>query len=320
MKSIGFPISDKKNENRRAIIPKDLERVSNISSVYIEKGYGTVLGYTDAEYRQAGGNVVERSEVLKKDIICDPKIGDATYLKELNGQTIFGWVHAVQNRDITDILINKNLTAYAWEDMFNQGRHVFWRNNEIAGEAAIVHAYTAHGLFPYNTKVALLGKGNIARGALKILTMMGADVTVYDRKTEKLFREESSEYDVLVNAILWDVNRKDHIIYKEDLKLMKKGSLIIDISCDKNGGIETSTPTSLSDPIYLIDDVAHYVVDHTPTLFYKTISENLSKTIVDYLNDLIEDKQNYILNNALIVNKGQIIDERINAFQNRYDN
>lgn len=317
MKNIGFPISDKHNENRRAIIPKDLINISNVSCIYIEQGYGEVIGYSDEDYRQAGANISTRSEVLKKDIICDPKIGDALYLKELKNQTIFGWVHAVQNRDITDILINNKLSVYAWEDMFCQGRHVFWRNNEIAGEAAIVHAYTTHGLFPYNTKVALLGKGNIARGALKILTMMGADVTVYDRRTESLFRKESNKYDVLVNAILWDVNRNDHIIYKEDLNNMKKGSLIIDISCDRNGGIETSVPTTLDEPIYYINNVAHYAVDHTPTLFYKTISENLSETITSYLNNLIENKHNDTLNDALIVSKGEVIDQRINTFQNR---
>lgn len=317
MKTIGFPISDKTNENRRALIPKDLHKTANVNYIYIEQGYGDVLGYTDNDYRQAGANISTRSEVLKKDIICDPKIGDAKYLNELDNQTIFGWVHAVQNRDITDTLIEKKLTAYAWEDMYDQGRHIFWRNNEIAGEAAIVHAYTTHGLFPYNTKVALLGRGNIARGALKILTMMGADVTVYDRRTEALFRKEISNYDVLVNAILWDVSRNDHIIYKEDLNNMKKGSLIIDISCDKNGGIETSIPTSLDDPTYTVNGVTHYVVDHTPTLFYKTISDSLSHTIIDYLDDLIMERNNQVLEQALIVNSGEVIDQRINEFQGR---
>ena len=147
--------------------------------------------------------------------------------------------------------------------------------------------------------------------------MMGADVTVYDRRTEALFRKEINKYDVLVNAILWDVSRSDHIIYKEDLNNMKNGSLIIDISCDKNGGIETSIPTSLDDPIYTINGVTHYVVDHTPTLFYKTISGSLSHTIISYLDDLITNRNNLVLEQALIVNSGQIIDQRINVFQGR---
>ena len=217
----------------------------------------------------------------------------------------------------TDKLVKNQITAYAWEDMFDQGRHVFWRNNEIAGEAAIVHAYTLHGLFPYNTKVALLGRGNIARGALKILTMMGAEVTVYDRRTEALFRQEIDQYDVLINGVLWDTSRKDHILYKEDLKRMKKGALIIDISCDRGGGIETCIPTSLTDPIYTVDGIVHYAVEHTPTLFYKTISHSLSGSLVNYLDDLIEDVENSVLASALIIKNGQIIDQRINAFQER---
>lgn len=317
MNTVGFPISDKSNENRRALVPSDIVDFKNFDNIYIESGYGEVLGYSDDDYRRAGANIATRSEVLKKDIICDPKIGDAKYLNELDSQVIFGWVHAVQNRDITDILINKKLTAYAWEDMFDQGRHVFWRNNEIAGEAAIIHAYTLHGLFPYNTKVALLGRGNIARGALKILTMMGAEVTVYSRHTEALLRKEIEQYDVVVNAILWDTSRKDHIIYKEDLKRMKKGSLIIDVSCDRNGGIETCIPTTLEDPMYVVDDIVHYAVDHTPTLFYKTISHSLSESIVTYLDDMIEGISNSVMKEALIVKNGEIIDQRINHFQGR---
>ena len=249
MRTVGFPISEKENERRRCLIPQHITNIEKKKQIFVEEGYGAVLNYSDEDYRDAGVYVVSKEEVLKKDIICDPKIGDAEYIKHLKDQTVFGWVHAVQNRDITDSLIDNKLTAYAWEDMYEDGRHTFWRNNEIAGEAAIIHAYTVHGLFPYDTKVALLGRGNIARGALKILTFMGADVTVYDRRTEKLFQKELDQYDVIVNAILWDTSRTDHIIYKSDLKRMKKDTLIIDISCDTNGGVETSKSTSLDNPI-----------------------------------------------------------------------
>lgn len=317
MNTVGFPISDKSNENRRAFIPSDAIHFNNLNNIYIEKGYGEVLGYSDTDYTDAGVHIASREEILKKDIICDPKIGDAGYLSQLDNQIIFGWIHAVQNRDITEKLIEKKITAYAWEDMFDQGRHVFWRNNEIAGEAAIIHAYTLHGLFPYNTKVALLGRGNIARGALKILTMMGAEVTVYNRYTEALLRKELAEYDVIVNAILWDTSRKDHIVYKEDLKRMKKGAMIIDISCDRNGGIETCIPTTLKDPTYIVDGIVHYMVDHTPTLFYKTISHSLSKSIITYLDDMIEGTLNPVTESALIINAGKIVDQRINTFQGR---
>ena len=317
MKTIGFPISTKEHENRRAISPKSLINIVNKQNIYIEKGYGDVLGYSDDEYIAAGANVVSRDEVLKQDIICDPKIGDADYLSDLKNQTIFGWVHAVQNRDITDKLINSNLTVYAWEDMYKMNRHTFWRNNEIAGEAAVMHAYLLHGIFPYNTKVAVLGRGNSARGAVKTLNYMGADITVYDRRTEALFREELPLYDVVVNAILWDTNRKDHIIYREDLKRMKRGAMIIDISCDRAGGIETSIPTTIENPIYSVDGITHYVCDHTPSLFYKTTSEVLSEITSLYCDMLISNIPNEELIAAKIMENGVILDNRINIFQNR---
>ena len=317
MKTVGLPISYKENEKRRTLIPEDIKYIQHPHYIYIEEGYGDVLGYSDDDYRKVGVNVVSRQEVLSKDIICDPKIGDAEYLTLLNNQTIFGWVHAVQNRTITDIIIANNLTSFAWEDMYEDGRHSFWRNNEIAGEAAVFHAYMCHGVLPYKTKVALLGRGNIARGAMKILNFFGADVTQYDRKTEKLFRKELHKYDVIVNAILWDTSRQDHIIYKEDLASLPPHSLIIDISCDRNGGIETSIPTTIEDPIYNVDGVAHYVVDHTPSLFWKTTSESLSKEFVKYIDQLILNNPGDVLLNAKNFDQGEIIDERINQFQNR---
>lgn len=317
MKTVGFPISQKKNEKRRCLVPSDIKNIQNKKQIYIEKGYGEVLGYSDQDYLNEGVNIASTNEVLSKEIICDAKIGDAEYIKDLKNQTIFGWVHAVQNKEITDFLVYNKLTAYAWEDMFEDGRHTFWRNNEIAGEAAIIHAYTLHGLFPYDTKVAILGRGNIARGALKILTFMGAEVTVYDRRTEKLFQKELSQYDVVVNGILWDISRTDHIIYKEDLQRMKKGALIIDISCDRNGGVETCVPTSMNNPIYDVEGITHYAVDHTPTMFYKTISKSLSEVISKNIDMIILNQPNQILLDALIVKNGIVIDQRINQFQKR---
>lgn len=317
--SVGFPIPHKENEKRRALIPSDISYLRNPECLYIETGYGDVLGYSDSQYIQVGVNVASRNEILTKDIICDPKIGDAEYLSALHNQTIFGWIHAVQNRDITDKIINGRLTAFAWEDMYQKGRHCFWRNNEIAGEAAVFHAYMCHGIFPYNTKAAVLGRGNTARGAIKTLNYLGAEVTQYDRRTEALFREELGDYDVIVNCILWDTTRKDHIIYRSDLKRMKRNALLIDISCDRGGGVETSIPTTIDNPIYMVDGVTHYVVDHTPALFWKTTSESISSEVVKYLDFLIENhpESSNVLLHAKNFDCGHILDSRIVTFQNR---
>lgn len=319
MNTIGFPISHKENEYRRAIVPNEIEKIGHPEQLYFEKGYGEVLGIEDSEYTKYGCHMVSGDEVLTKDIICDPKIGDAEYLSTLHNQVIFGWVHATQNRDITDKLVNGQLTVFAWEKMFHKGQHIFWRNNELAGEASVMHAFQCYGRMPYETKVAVIGRGNTARGAIKVLNMLGADVRQYDRKTEELLRDEIGQYDVIVNCVLWDVMRKDHIINRKDLKKMKKNSMIIDVSCDKNGGVETSIPTTIENPTYMADGVLHYVVDHTPALFFKTFTGNNSSIIWPYLKELCEDDIGKTLSDALIIKDGVIIDEEINKYQNRYE-
>lgn len=318
MKTIGFPISHKENEYRRVIVPADIIKMKHPENLFFEKNYGEVLGISDEEYENVGCNVSSREEILTKDAICDPKVGDAEYLGKLKtGQIIFGWIHATQNIDITDRLVKGKLTAFAWENMFEEGRHVFWHNNELAGEAAIIHAFQCYGKMPFGCKVAVIGNGNTARGALKVLNMLGAEVVQYNRRTEKLLSKEIGTYDVIVNCVLWDVNRKDHIIYQDDLKRMKKASMIIDVSCDKNGGIETSVPTSIDDPTYTQDGVLHYVVDHTPSIFYKTFSFNNSKIIYPFLDEIIENNYGKIMKDSLIIENGKILDKDIIKYQRR---
>lgn len=311
MKTMGFLKSTKENEKRRVLFPEQISGIRNKSNLYFEKGYGEVLGHTDDEYIQQGSHILNKKEILTKDILCDPKIGDADYLLELNeNQTLFGYIHAAQNKDICDKIVAKSLTAIAWEKMNEGGRHVFWRNNELAGEAAVMHAFTIYGKLPYECKVAVIGRGHIAHGATRILTSLGAEIVVYDRKMECLLRKEIGEYDVIVNGVSWDLNRQDHIICQDDLKRMKNNSMIIDISCDKAGGIETSVPTSIENPVYYTEGVLHYVVDHTPSLLFYTASKSFGKELVKYIDDILEDNidSNNTIKNAVIISKGIIID------------
>lgn len=320
MKTIGFAINTKENEKRRAILPEQLQYIKNKGNLYFERGYGEILGYSDQQYIDQGSHIVSKEDMLNQDIICDPKIGDASYLKDLHeGQTIFGYIHAVQNRDITDMLIDHSLTAIAWEDMNKGGRHVFWRNNELAGEAAIMHAFSLYGKLPYDCKVAVIGGGNAAHGASRILASLGAEIVVYNRKTDKLLRQEIGNYDVIVNAVLWDTKRTDHLIYESDLKRMKQNAMIVDISCDLAGAIETSIPTPISDPVYMKDGILHYVVDHTPSLTFHSATKVFGEVILKYLDLLIEDKagKNVTLRNATVIKNGHIVDQKINEFQKR---
>lgn len=267
-----------------------------------------------------GANIAPRETVLAQPVICDPKAGDAEYLGKLReGQIVFGWMHAVQNRDITDQLVDNRLTAIAWEDMFEGARHVFWRNNELAGEAAIMHAFTLYGKLPRDCNVALLGRGNVARGAFKVLSALGATITPYGRGMEELLRDELPTFDVIVNGALWDPVRGGHTIRRVDLERLKHPAMIIDISCDRHGTIETSVPTTIQNPVYSAQGVLHYVVDHTPALIAITASEALSVEVVKYLDSIIEDRTsaNEVLRAATIVRNGMILDERIRSAQGR---
>lgn len=318
MKTIGFLISKKENEKRRALIPNGLVNVRNISYLYFEKGYGEILGYSDEDYYKMGVNIVNRERIFKQDIICNihaPEPVEQTLFYK--GKIFFGFIDAVQGRKITDFFLDMKMTAISWGKMVDNGRPVLWRNNEIAGEAGVFHAFSYYGRLPYECSVAVIGKGNAGSAAIKLLEKMGAGVTIYDRKTVLSLRNELGKYDIIVNTVLWDVFRKDRLIYRRDLKEMKKGAMIIDISSNKKLEIETSHPTTIDNPVYSVDGILHYVVDHTPTIFWKTATESISKEIIKYIDDLVEENENKVLKNATIIQDGKILDEKIIKFQKR---
>ncbi|NLM77257.1 MAG: N(5)-(carboxyethyl)ornithine synthase [Ruminococcaceae bacterium] len=318
MPTIGFVTSKKENEKRRAILPDALQGLRNPGSVVIEHGYGEDLNISDQAYLDKGARIASREECLKQDVVCDPKIGDAEFLGDLTeNQTIFGWVHAERDPERTTLLLERGLTAVAWEDMYQNGRHVFWRNNELAGEAAVLHALTLFGKLPYNCKVAIIGRGNTGRGAFRILTSLGAEVTVYNRRTEKLLRKEIGQYDIIVNSVFWDMTRKDYLISRADLARMKKPSMIVDVSCDMDGAIESSHPSTFEEPVFMDSGVLHYAVDHTPSIFSYSVSSILSDIVARYLDPITEGAihDHPVLGKAIIIEKGRILDKKTIIFQ-----
>ncbi|WP_019413121.1 N(5)-(carboxyethyl)ornithine synthase [Paenisporosarcina sp. TG20] len=316
MYTLGFVISHKNNEKRRAILPKELPNIKCVEQLFFEEGYGADLGYSDEEYKAHGVHIVSRERVLECDAIIDVKLGDADYFDKLPpGKLLIGWAHAVQDIKFTDAVLAGNHTVIAWEEMFEDGRYIFYRNREIAGEAAILQAYQYVGKMPYETKVAILGNGQTAKGALRILHGLGANVDVYGLKLESLFIKNMSKYDVLVNCVMWDTSRTDRIIYKEDLKRLKKGAMIVDVSCDPNLEIETSRPTSIDDPVYTVDGVIHYAVDNTPAMFPHTVSKVLSEEFCKMVDMLSEGNWSKMVHDAIVIDKGHILDKHITDFR-----
>ena len=321
MKTIGVVKSNKSGEDRRAIIPIDLKLNKYNDYIYIEKGYGEIIGISDKEYIDVGCHVVERKEAFQCDVILDVKVGDADYLESVHdGKILFGWAHAVQNQTFTSCCIEHGHSVIAWEEMFEDGRYMFYRNREIAGEAAIMHGLRFSKQMPYSCKVAILGNGQTAKGAMRVLHGLGAEVDVFNRKLENLFKKKMFDYDVIVNCVMWDTNRTDRIIYKSDLKKFKRGTLIIDVSCDPNLEIETSHPTTIEKPIYEVDGVIHYAVDNTPAMFPKTVTGIISEKISCYLDHIISENiacYPECLKHAIVIKDGEILDDRISQFRKR---
>lgn len=318
MKTIGYVISHKNNERRRGLLPVDAKRIRYPAQVIVETGYGDPLGIPDADYLSAGFAVKPRAEVLKCDILVDVKLGDADFMGEITpGRILVGWAHVVQKTQFTDCVIAGGHTVVAWEDMVENGRYIFYRNRELAGETAILQAFTQYGEMPYNTRVAILGNGQTAHGAHRILSGLGARVDFYPRKLESLFRESMDAYDVLVNCIFWDTRRTDRIIYRDDLKKLKRGCMIIDVSCDPHLEIETSHPTTIDNPVYTVDGVLHYVVDNTPAMAYRTVSRILSRNFSPYVDDLVIGTPNDVIDAATAIRHGEVLDPEIFAFRNR---
>lgn len=316
MKTMGLLISHKNNEKRRALLPEQLKTVKNCDRLYFEKNYGESLGINDDEYIKAGAHVVDRKDVFNCDIIVDVKLGDADYLDQVEPGKIFvGWAHTVQNIDFTTAMMEANHTVIAWEEIFEEGRYIFYRNREVAGEAAILHGFRYSGLMPYDAKVAVIGNGQVAKGACRILNGLGADVTVYGRKLENLFRKEMGNFDVIVNCVFWDTSRTDRLIYREDLKRLKKGALIIDVSCDPNLEIETSTPTTIDNPVYVVDGITHYAVDNTPAMFPRTVTKCISEGFSKYVDQILDDDYPESIVKATVIKEGHIQDQRIVDFR-----
>ncbi len=133
-----------------------------------------------------------------------------------------------------------------------------------------------------------------------------------------MLRDEVERYDVVVNALLWDVFEKRLVLAAADLRRMRRGSMIVDVSCDSEGMcIETTHPTTIDDPVFVRDGVIHYAVDHTASLFRHSATRAISEALAPYLDLVIEEASNDVLERATIIRDGKILDDRINKFQGR---
>lgn len=310
--TMAFLRSEKPYEKRIAILPEDMEHIKHLDRLYFESGYGKDFQIEDEEYFNLGCHVVTKEVALKQDILCDTKIGEASYLDNIDDHKVLvGWIHAGADKNLTNILVNKKHTCYAWEDLYEHQRHLFWKNNQIAGSGGVMNALQYTGYFAYGKEAGIIGRGDSAAGAFSMLTNLGAQVRQYSRVQEDLFIKELPLLDIIVMAIRWDTLREDYLISSLSRKNMKKDAIIIDISDDVDGAIEKSTSTSIQNPIYYLDDIMVYSVCNVPSIYYKTATDGISEVMATLIDDYVEQSDNIVTKNSLIIKNGEIIDQRI---------
>lgn len=306
-----------------------------------------------------GKNVViaSRNEIYKTcDVLIIPKpaVFDLEHMKE--GQTLWGWNHTVQDEIITTFGIEKKLTFISWENMHVwssnvQKEHIFSRNNEVAGYAAANHFMQLNGITPgvygEKLKVAILGYGSTARGAINSVMGHGAvDITVFSKRSKFQISDAISnveygiysvkgdkvlmngrpsyevlnEYDLIINCVLQNPSSPVIFLKAKDMIKKPQKKYIIDISCDKGMAFDFAEPTTFEEPLVVTDKYIYYAVDHSPSYYWNAASYEISGALYPFLTYVLEHETyvgNTALEKAIDIEKGIIKNKKIITFQKR---
>lgn len=359
---IGVPKEIKKNEYRVACTPSGVkEIVAHGHKVLVEKGAGIGSGFSDKEYEEQGAVIVDTPEKLygKSDLIYKVKEifpEEFKYLRE--NLIVFTYIHSNAHREQTDALLESKAIGIAYEDVIDENGEfpLLKPMSVIAGKGGFIAALNftqkIHGgkgillsrIDGVRTpEITIIGAGNSGLGAAELAAAFGNKVTILDISSEQLEKARKSlppnvellyssranlemclkRTDVLINCILWPKWRKDHLVTREMLKLMKEGALIVDVACDDKGAIETTKSTSHDNPVYIVDGVTHYCVDNIPSAFSQTATTTLCNATLPYLLEIANKgvKQalidNKYLRRGLTTYEGKLTLEETGRKQNR---
>ncbi|WP_299781712.1 N(5)-(carboxyethyl)ornithine synthase [uncultured Formosa sp.] len=338
--------SKKEDELRVPIHPEHLLRLPEHirKQLIFEKGYGAPFNVKDDELGALTGGIATREALLAdigSVIITKPILSDFEHLKD--GGTLWGYAHCAQQPQITQAAITKRLTLIAFEDMYvwtpngQMGRHTFYKNNEMAGYSAVIHALQLKGIdghYGNQRKVIIFSFGAVSRGAIYALKAHGfRDITICIQRPDHEVREEVldvhytrlrkgndneprlivvehdgtelplldliHESEIIINGTYQDTD--DPIDYvKADEKLMlKPGTLIIDVSCDEGMGFYFAKPTTFKNPLIAIDGIDYYAVDHTPSYYWESASRSISAALLVHLPSVISGREHWNENNTI---------------------
>ena len=338
--------SRKEDELRIPIHPEHLSRLPETvrRRLIFEEGYGAPFNISDADIAAKTGGTAKRSELLAdigNVIIPKPVVSDLKELRE--GGILWGWPHCVQQKEITQTAIDRKQTLIAFEDMFvwgpkgQMGRHTFYKNNEMAGYCAVLHALQLKGIdghYGNQRKTIIFSFGTVSRGAIYALKARGfRDITILIQRPDHEVREEIldvhyvrivsgvgneprilvvehdgnkrplsdliSESDIIINGIFQDTDNPLWFVKKEDRSVLKPGCLIIDVSCDEGMGFYFAKPTTFKHPMLSIGDVDYYAVDHTPSYLWESASRSISAALVVHLPDIIKGQESWKQNKTI---------------------
>ncbi len=337
---IGVPKEIKNNENRVALTPSGAKELTNHGhKVYVQSTAGSGSGFSDNQYEEAGANILptieatyEIAEMIMK--VKEPIEEEYQLIKE--DQLVFTYFHFASYEPLTKAMINNKSVCLAYETVEKPDRSLplLIPMSEVAGRMSVQEGAKylekplkgrgillggVPGVRP--AKVLILGGGIVGTQAAHMAAGLGADVTIMDINLSRLryladimpanvntymsseynIREILPSHDLIIGAVLIPGAKAPHLVTKDMLKLMKPGTVLVDVAVDQGGCIETCKPTTHQDPTYIIDDIVHYCVANMPGAVPYTSTLALTNATLPYALQLANNgwKKACQLNNEL---------------------
>jgi alanine dehydrogenase len=319
---IGVPKEIKVREYRVGLTPTSVrELAAHGHQILVERGAGAGIGMEDADYERAGGTIVaEASEIFARaEMIVKVKEPQPVERRMLRpGQILFTYLHLAPDPEQTADLVRSGAVCIAYETVTSPsgGLPLLAPMSEVAGRMSVQagayfleKAHGGHGVLLGGVpgvdpaKVVVLGGGVVGTHAVHIALGMGADVWVIDRNVDVLRRLWSHfgrplntvystrdaidrhlrDADLVIGGVLIPGAEAPKLITREHVRMMRKGSVIVDVAIDQGGCAETSRPTTHDDPTYVVDGVIHYCVANMPGGVPKTSTHALNNATLPFV-------------------------------------
>ncbi|WP_312164654.1 alanine dehydrogenase [Phenylobacterium sp.] len=311
---VGVPSEIKPNEHRVGLTPTAVrEYVARGHQVAVQAGAGAGAGYADDAYVRAGASIAPDAETVFRDNALIVKVKEpqpAEWARLNETHILFTYLHLAPDPDQAEGLLTSGCAAIAYETVTDAagGLPLLAPMSEVAGRIAVFSA--GETLLKHNggmgllisgvpgvppARVCVLGGGVVGVNAARMAAGLGAEVVVLERsiprmrQIDDLFQgriltrystldaveEEVLKADVVIGAVLTPGASAPKLINREQLKRMKAGAVLVDVSIDQGGCFETSHPTTHADPTYVVDGIVHYCVANMPGAVPRTSSEAL---------------------------------------------